>query len=239
MRLSAIIVLVLCAILIDTSVEGQTTFDALVGRYFRGDGLGEAFSLDIRRDGGFLYTNDTDVGNLDRAEGKIEIVDERVWFVPNAHAKLEPNSRLAGWWVFIQWGARRYLVEEAEMMKFVNAVNLAWEPRKTITGGYLLRRDDWSRPATGLPEIPAEWRKYLLRTPISATVTSVTGGAGEINVGRRKGILPGVRLMASAKDGGWFDVTVISVTPDSARVKVESSTESLFVGQRVTSRTPD
>lgn len=236
MRLRAIIFLVLCATVIGTVVEGQTTtVDALVGRYFSGGGL-NSISVEIRRGGGFAYTFDTDVGNFERAEGKIEIVDERVWFAPNADAKLEPNSRLVGWWVLIRWGARRYLVEEREMMSFVNDVNQAIEPRKTILGSYLLKRDDWGRPATGLPEIPAEWRKYLLRQPIAATVTNVTDGTGEINVGRRNGLLPGLELLSYSRDFGWVGLTVTSVTPDSARVQVEAGGRPLVVGQRVTSR---
>ena len=213
--------------------QAPSAVDKLVGKFFRADGV----SLEIKSGGRFTYVMDTDVGNVERADGTVEVIDGRLWFWPSSESRLQPNSRLTGWWVPVAWGERQYLIEEQQLLPFANDVNLGTEPRKSLTGSYLLRRGDVDRPVTGWPDVPAEWRGYLLHQPIGGVITKVTDDRhAEIDVGRRNGLRAQMVLMAARRSGGWLDVTVTSVTPNSSRVSGDPGESPLFVGQRVTSR---
>ena len=237
MKLTKTIVLIFGTLSVCAIADSQSQADNVAAKFFRGDGLGEAFSLDIKSGGRFTYVMDTDLGNLERAEGTVETIGGRLWFSPNAESRIQADSRLLGWWVPVAWGERRYLIEEREMLPFVNDVNLGTEPRTSTTGSYLLRRGDAERPVKGSPSVPEEWRAYILSQRVAGVITNVIDDRNaEIDIGRRNGLRSGMVLMAFKPSRGWLDVTVTSVTPSSSRVSAESGEPPLFVGQRVTSR---
>lgn len=211
--------------------------DGLVGHFYRGDGLGEQFSLEISQDGRFKYVLDSDVGNIEKANGQVELLGDRVRFSPAPECELKPDSPLLGEWVQVRWGRRLYLIGEREMLRFTNHVNRGAEPRSSITGRFLLRRGDNEAAVDGLPILPVRWRGFVLRRPVGGVVTRLLeGGIAEVNLGQSSGLHPGMVLMVTTRSGGWSEVTVQRVEFNSSVVTADLGEEPLHVGQRVTSR---
>jgi hypothetical protein len=107
-----------------------------------------------------------------------------------------------------------YLVPADGMVGFCNEVNDGSEPASGRSGSYLLRRGDEKLKVTGMPDVPREYRPYLLKEPITAEITAVgryrthPGLAGTtfrettvtVNAGKRNGLLPGMELVVTSPD---------------------------------------
>jgi hypothetical protein len=124
----------------------------------------------------------------------------------------------------VVWGPRHYLIGADEMITFLNSVNSGWEGRylgkRRVENGweprfaetkFLLRRGDEKKRVTGLPAIPVEYKKYLLKEPVTAEIIVVGGSqrddlyrsidtAVTIDAGQRNGLLPGMELYPIAPD---------------------------------------
>jgi hypothetical protein len=127
------------------------------GRYYFGDGLGANVSLWLAPKAGFLYQWHGCLGLYDRNYGGA--VEE-----PNGTIRLSfelDGSRIAGEYIPVRWGERRYLVTKDEMEGFCEDVNSGREPRSGMHGSVFLRRGDEERRVDGLPSVPAEYRGLL------------------------------------------------------------------------------
>lgn len=65
----------------------------------------------------------------------------------------------------LRWGERNYLLADEDLKRFVNAVNSGREPQKYCVprcGSFLLREGDDQKTVSGLPDLPAEYRRLLL-----------------------------------------------------------------------------
>lgn len=139
----------------------------------------------------------------------------------------------------VRWGARLYLMDDDDLRGFCNAVNAGVEPRggegdpdypQFLRGGHFgsfyLRDGDENKKVTGEPQLPGEWRRFLLKEPVEGLVLSVGGGEGEavVNVGARKGLRPGM-LLFLASDGRDLPpspheaMEVLSVEDETAKVR--------------------
>lgn len=209
----------------------------LSGTFFRGDGIGESFAVEVTPGGRFAYTLDSDVGPIEHASGCVQVTGNEVRFVPDSAAELKDRSAILGTWFKVRWGQRLYLVRKDELTRFANHVNRGAEPRSLPTGRFALRRGDEEKPAKGLPELPEQWRVYLLPRPVRGTITALrSNGYAEVNLGLSSGLQSGMVLMAKTRAGGWSEVTVSTVEVDRSIVSVDLGEEPLFVGQTVTSR---
>ena len=54
----------------------------------------------------------------------------------------------------VRWGSRVYLIDDESMPRFREAVRQGGEPRNGPFGMFYLRRDDWKKPAQGMPDLP-------------------------------------------------------------------------------------
>ena len=76
----------------------------------------------------------------------------------------------------VRWGDRHYLIPRSHLIRFCNAVNSGQEPG---LGGlrdspfFLLRRQDVPKPVYGTPNVPEEFREFLLSSPLTARITCV------------------------------------------------------------------
>lgn len=194
------------------------------GDYYDGDGLGRNVHLRISPQGGFVSTWSGCMGLYDLNYGPLQLRGNRLTLdfeLPNDAAGVGFPREFR----FVKWGGRMYLLTEDELKPFVNAVNSGLEPHKECIpscGFFRVRRGDDARAVSGVPDLPAEYRRLLLDRPITGTVTRIldsesekdADGYGsrtttvEIDVGSDAGVWIGMELYAdtSAFPGSGFKV---------------------------------
>lgn len=153
----------------------------------------------------------------------------------------------------VKWGTRLYLIAENELLQFCNAANAGIEPRGgdddpdyspflrgAYFGSFYLRDGDEKKKAEGEPQLPEEFRRFLLKKPVNGTLLSVGGGQGEavVNVGAREGLRKGMLLFLES-DGRdvppsrEIGMKVLSVADDTAVVHGQARAK---VGDKVSTR---
>jgi hypothetical protein len=104
----------------------------------------------------------------------------------------------------VPWDGQVFLVEPDELVSFCNDVNSGKLRHETPFASYLLRVADFAKPRpTGMPRIPAEYKDYLLKTPIAGTVTRVGEDKEDVAVRGGRWLYSGTSLTLSVgkKDG--------------------------------------
>jgi len=229
------IVLMLAALL-STSVQADSA-TGLVGDYYRGDGRGMNVSLSIKTDGTYFIALDGCLGRYAQAEGVTRVADHILILEaaspPAPGDELMLPSRL----LIVRWDDRLYLVPESDGPLFAAYVTRGWEPRSDAHGWFLLRELDWQKPTGGVPELPAEWRTWLLRTRVEARVSRVLARhRAEINAGSKRGVQPGLLLNLVSRKYGPSDVRVLAVRGDVSIIENDYGDPPMEIGRRVTSR---
>ncbi len=208
----------------------------------RGSGL----LLKLHSDNTFSLECSTCTG-ADRTDGSARVVDGQVQLgvdIQKAYSKLIP----------IEWGKRAYLVYQENMVDFCNDVNGGIEPRTDDWNPTaLLRLNDWKKPVSGLPAIPAQWAGMLLPAPVTGHVTSVkeisaaekaaANKAGQfiadhemtIDLGTDNRVFVGMRLWLSLKNQP-VPMKVTSVEKDQCIARPEYESIAPDVGTSVSSR---
>ena len=89
-----------------------------------------------------------------------------------------------------------------------------------------MRDDDWKRKATGSPDLPKEFRRYLLKRPISTEIimihSSKIDAAGArrttatISAGAKHGVFPALELYVVELEVILVTAEVTSVGEDTA-----------------------
>lgn len=125
------------------------------GSYYAGDGLGGNVSLDLANDAGATLLVGGCTGILQRALGSV--TSDGDVLVLRLTDSLGSSARETTWRLRpVRWGDRQYLLEEDEIVAFVDAIRSGTEPRSRIQGHHLLRDGDQDLPAHGLPGLRAE-----------------------------------------------------------------------------------
>lgn len=188
------------------------------GEYYEGDGLGVNVSLMLAPKSGFVFELRGCMGLYDVNQG--QITDR---FGALELAFRFPNQRkiFAQQLVPIAWGARRYLIASDKMIEFCNAVNAGQEPRDRRHGFYLLRRGDEAKQANGSPDVPDEFKCYLLSNPIEAQLIEVKERRGKqtrvrLNRGENDGLLSGMELHLVDTDGLAIQSAKVTVSEPEA-----------------------
>ncbi|MBI5093284.1 MAG: hypothetical protein HZB26_12695 [Candidatus Hydrogenedentes bacterium] len=116
---------------------------------------------------------------------------------------------IANEFIPVSWGARKYLILPKDMIKFCNDVNSSEEPRRRTFGKHLLRYHDEYAKVDGLPNVPPEFRKYLLTSPIDARIASLgNGDLATIDVGEESGVYEGLELYLVEPSDQFITATV-------------------------------
>jgi hypothetical protein len=221
------------------AVAAALGLQSVVGDYYKGDGLGLIVNLSLTADGSFSFWRGGHLGQVAAIEGHARLEGSSLYLEPPATLPHDDVEYLPRKLVVVYWADRVYLVPEVEGPKFVAYVTRKREPRDAIHGWFLLRQSDWQKAATGLPEMPPEWQKWLLRAPVDARIIrALTRHRAEINAGGNKGLHPGQLLSLVSKQYGPSDVRVVSVTAESSTIENDYGDPPLLVGWRVTSRGP-
>ncbi|MGN6150571.1 MAG: hypothetical protein ACTHOH_01005 [Lysobacteraceae bacterium] len=205
------------------------------GDYYEGDGLGANIALSLAPQAGVAVTWEGCLGLYGANRGRVEARDGMLRFVYET-----PN--VPGFGGFpdavrtVRWGERRYLIPDAKLIAFVNAVHRGFEPRRDMHGMFLLADGDEKKPASGLPTLSPRFLALLRRQSLEAQVRSVDHAESRrermaslgcnhvyrltLDRGANDRLAPGMELMALPPAPAGTTATVLEVAPDSATVKV-------------------
>ena len=122
----------------------------------------------------------------------------------------------------VPWGERLYLIPVKGIINFCNEINSRWEPRKGQYGFFFLKREDWMKEVQGQPEIPEQFRPYLLEEPVAAAIIDIvkieTNSSStlkraivRIDKGKKDGLLPGMELQVIKSGVVFTEITLVEV----------------------------
>jgi hypothetical protein len=121
----------------------------------------------------------------------------------------------------VNWGKRRYLVPQQQGIAFCNSVNLGEEPRDNGYGDFALGEGHKEFPVTGLPEVPAQWAGYLLKSPVRGEVIELLPGfKAKVNIGRIHGLRAGMELVPT-KEYLFSDMEILSVDERESLIRTK------------------
>ncbi|MEO7717107.1 MAG: hypothetical protein ABIY70_12960 [Capsulimonas sp.] len=139
----------------------------------------------------------------------------------------------------VHWGKRHYLINSDDMVQFCNSVNDATQYNQDLSRSDFIRSGEEELPHESLmPDVPAEWRPYLLPSVVRGQVTRIIDDkTGAIDIGSTSGLQPGMKLR---EENTHSDVEVVTCSPKSAVVRLlepnEHSKTWFTVGTQVVSR---
>lgn len=100
----------------------------------------------------------------------------------------------------VRWDRCTYAVYEDEMLGFINFANGSWDLSGDIPSKCIETKEERRKGLRGAPELPPQWRGFLLKDEVVATVTSVTAYRPfehdrsyfiKISAGKKAGLRPG------------------------------------------------
>ncbi len=143
----------------------------------------------------------------------------------------------------VKWGERLYLIDEGDLRRFCNAINLGLEPRSGLIsdpyyGSFFLRESDLEKSTAGEPKLPAEWLPFLVSESLTATIIAIETQdktqIATIDRGSHDGLKVGMKLLGKEQEQFlWSRVgEVLSVELTTAKVQVDD----LKIGDKLSSR---
>lgn len=216
-----------CTPAVEAGVERRARIDAELttlgahawaGRY---DSIGEIWRLAPRA--GYVVDQWTCAGNLPGHHGSIE--------------QLGPRAlRLAGKGDVhvVPWGAQTWLVPDGRLVDFCNDVNSGFD---AWLSAYPSRRSDEQR-SRGMPDVPPDFRVFLLERPVTAKVVDVLAtGAQDVRFTLDAGADSGLHIgMALAPPGSFERAIVERVDADRCELRCATATSTPRTGQIWTTR---
>lgn len=203
--------------------------DSWAGHYYYGDGLGVNVELDLAPRSGFAFTWNGCLGLYDMNYGDVVESGGTIRLVPQLPNQRKPFEGIAPEFFPIVWGDRHYLIATNEVVKFANAINAGFEPRKGSWGMFLLKRENESKLATGSPGLPLEYSEYLLKHPVEAEISSIKNSITKqserlttvvLTVGAAQGIKKGMEFYLYAPSGRYASATVTVVNDSSSEAEI-------------------
>jgi hypothetical protein len=207
-----------------------------VGKYYYGDHTGTNVTLAFARESGFTYIFTGCLGIYGLGYGNTEWSDGRLKLLFES-ADDQGFASIEREYIAVRWGRRHYLITPDEMIRFSNAVNAGLEPCFGFDcGGFLLKQEDKNKKVRGKPDIPAEYRLYLLQKPVKAQIQSVIESRIErskimpehqdrvtnitLDVGGNKGIKPGMELYVYNPTTFFEKATITKVEEQSSEAEI-------------------
>lgn len=226
------------------------------GEYYKGDGLGENCYLAISPTQGYVFEWSGCLGMYDRNYGSVSVQGNELHLQYTLSGQRRRGLGLAPILVPVSWENRHYLVPNDEIVELCNAVNIGSE-REWESGRFFLRRGDPIAPPTGFPNVPAEFKPYLLQKPIEAKILSVGKYTTEpsivewkfkitpvtIDAGSASGLRVGMelRVLEPPAPGTYQTVEITTVEHARAEGVVRQAGEDEpdpVVGSRISTRDP-
>ena len=183
--------------------------------------------------------------------GRVDFRDGVLRVTSDLRSEGQKVYPLSGDLIAVKWGEQHYLVPLDRLIAFCYAVRNAG--RSFEINEFFLKESDREKRRFGLPEVPSDYKKYLVGPPIQATIIEVKSRQPTeskrftLNVGRTSGVVPGMKFFAVSPRNVYMLVEVLSVRDDNAEAYVITSgyrnrserEVKLRVGWKLTSRAPD
>lgn len=206
----------------------------LVGNFQRTYSRGESADLQILPDSRYSLLKDSHVG-MSPSESGYARAEGAFLFLPSEGAEEGPAART---YRVVNWGPREYLVRDDQLERFCKSVLDGFEPRRSVGGRFFLRRDDWNKEVSGLPDLPSPWVEHLRERLLRGRVTEVSKRRlVSVDLGSADGLTVGSFLGVRGRDvEDRSRLRVISVSDHSCTALEEGGREDgprLEVGQRV------
>ena len=225
------------------------------GEYYAGDGLGVNTSFVAAPDSGFVFEWHGCVGLYDRNYGAVAWTNDRIRLSFIFENDREGFEGIAPELTPVSWGPRHYLIPADAFVAFCNEINQGQEPRSDSHGTYLLRRGDEKKAVSGFPEVPEQYRKYLLANPVESMIIAVgqytidPGVAGWIskeisvtlNAGTHQGLGVGMELVITEPANLMESVRITRTEETRAEavvVQLRDGEPRPKVGWRLSTRAP-
>ena len=219
--------------------EQLSSVSGLAGKYYFGDHLGSNERLIIQEDGYYSYKGSRCLGTYAKSAGKASLVNGVLTLKPETASGTQPSDLIP-----LKWGDRLYLIDKDEILDFCNEINQAFEPRKYDEGFTYIREPDWRKAVTGAPNLPEEWRSFVLKKPLKGKIVCLLDPyVAEIDLGAEDGVRCGMLLTAHGK--GDFTQLCVAIVRRNQCVAVYKYIDSsrsdccLAKDQIVTSRFHD
>lgn len=197
------------------------------GMYRYGNDLSDNVVMLLAPHSGVLFERRGCLGLYGRNYGTIIQNKDRLRLSFTCANKRDGLQGIADELLVVPWGERTYLVPADDVVGFCNAVNSGQEPRPSADfGGYLLRDGDGAKKVVGLPDVPSEFKPYLLAQPVKVEVIGVGDPEGAddgsedsrvtLKGGKNRGLLPGMELYAvqSSVSFGYGRATITKVAEE-------------------------
>jgi hypothetical protein len=225
------------------------------GEYYAGDGLGVNTTLAIAPKSGYVFEWHGCLGLYDRNYGAVTWTNGRVRLAFTFENERKGFQGIAPELTPISWGPRHYLVPADDVIGFCNYVNDGREPRTDAHGFYLLRNGDENKEAGGLPNLPSEYRSYLLGKPIEATIIAVGASATRpsvvewkfkdtpvtLDAGTNKGLRIGMELVVTEPQNTVESVRITKVEADRSEgimTQIGEEAQGPKAGWRLSTQAP-
>jgi len=177
------------------------------GDYYAGNSY-DMQRLSVAPSAGYVFESHGCVGFWDRNYGAVTAKDDRLHLSFTFDNTKQSFQGVPPDFIVIRWQARRYLVPADDVIGFCNQINEGAEPRKSVIGDYLLRVGDHKEIVHGPPDIPQQYKDYILTKPIEAQIlrvgsTTIRHSIADFNfrdtrltvgAGTQQGLLPGMEL---------------------------------------------
>ncbi len=228
------------------ATSGQGRENEWSGTYYDGDHHPTMFMWSHAH--GFLVTSSIhtfspswlNYGKVSFEKGLLTIFPE----LPKGHtfAHIMPTEFRA-----IRWDKQHFLIPPGELMAFAYAVH---SKSGSQINQFFIKSSDRELTRMGLPELPAEYTKYLRMRPIRAKLVSIDKKEGwspsiTINAGRRQRIVEGMMLYHVRKSGLHISIRIDQVYETTATASVASmgssndNLEEITPGWVFSSRMPE
>ena len=186
---------------------------------------------------GYLFEWRGCLGLYDRNYGTVVVANEKPCETITFKSTRVGYKGSAPEKVLIRWGERRYLVAADDVVGFCNQVNQGREPRANVHGATFMRSGDERKKVEGLPELPEQYRDYLLKAPVTASVVEIGQTASRPSVIDDKFYDTQVTLDAGSDQGLKVGMELLVIKPevvllDSARITEVKKQRSIAVMNR-------
>lgn len=222
------------------------------GTYVSEDSPTSGAQLDWAPENGFVvWWNSCSHGWRDRINlGGVDFRDGVLRVNPELDTEGKKVFALAGDLIPVKWGEQHYLVPLDQLIAFCYAARNA--ERSLEIKEFFLKQADRDKRRFGLPEVPSQYRKYLVGPPIQATIVELKpqpqpwSKVFTLNAGRTAGVVRGMKFFSLSPRNVYMLVEVTDVRDDSSEAYVITSgfTNRLGksvkprVGWKLTSRAP-
>jgi hypothetical protein len=209
------------------------------GEYYEGDGSGVNVLLILAPKSGYVFEWHGCLGLYDRNYGAVTSAKGKLHLSFTFPNKQKGFQGIAEEFTPVAWGTRKYLIPSNNIVGFCNEVNDGSEPRKGLRGFYLLRRGDEKKEAKGFPDVPQEFKPYLLAHPIEAEIISIGAVTTRpsladwkfkdtsvtLNRGKKAGLLVGMKLHVIKPDSIVESVKITKVEDERSEGVVTQAGE--------------